>query len=188
LTGSTALNDITIPRNTLVVLCGPAGCGKSTWAAKHFSPTQVVSSDECRALVFDDPANQSASVHAFDLMYFIIKKRLTLGRLTVADATNLRRAHRYALIQIAKGLYFKTAAIAFNIPIETCLARNADRKRQIPQGALMNQYALLERTLRTIEKEGFDYLHLLGESAQSKTQVKVGSAISRRFRRPSQKP
>jgi len=123
------LNEIVIPRNTLIVLCGPAACGKSTWAAKHFLPTHVVSSDDCRAMIFDDPADQSVTQQAFDLMHFIIENRLMLGRLTVADATNLKREHRSALIQIANCFHFNTAAIVFNLPIEICLERNAARTR-----------------------------------------------------------
>jgi protein phosphatase len=74
------LKEIILPRNTLVLLCGPAGCGKSTFAARHFLPTQIVSSDECRALVSDDPVNQAVSGHAFDLMHFIVDYRLVVGR------------------------------------------------------------------------------------------------------------
>ncbi|MEK6323792.1 MAG: AAA family ATPase [Acidobacteriota bacterium] len=174
------MNEIVIPRNTLIILCGPAGSGKSTWAAKHFLPTQVVSSDECRALVVDDPANQSVSQDAFDLMYFIIEKRLLLGRLTVADATNLKREHRRALIRIAKRFHYNTAAIVFNVPIEVCLERNAARERQVPQEALMNQYALLEMTLRTIENEGFNFVHVLDGESQSSVPVRIGRYVSRR--------
>lgn len=174
------MNEILIPRNTLIVLCGPAGSGKSTWAAKHFLATQVVSSDECRALVFDDPANQSVSAHAFDLLHFIIAKRLTLGRLTVADATNLERVHRKKLLRIAQSHRFNTAVIVFNVPIDVCLARNAARVRNVPRDALLNQHALLERTLRTVEKEGFNYLHVLDEASQS--VVRIGRSVSRRSR------
>lgn len=175
------MNEIVIPRNSLVVLCGPAGCGKSTWAAKHFLPTQVVSSDNCRALVCDDPANQRVSQHAFDLMYFIIEKRLGLGRLTVADATNLKQQHRRALTRIAKRFHYNTAAVVFNVPIGICLARNAARKRKVPQEALMNQYTLLESTLRTIEKENFNYLYVLDVESQSSASVRIGRYVSRRF-------
>ena len=182
---SLRLKEILIPRNTLVVLCGPAGSGKSTWAAKHFLPTQIVSSDECRGLVFDDPANQSVSGHAFDLMHFIIDKRLMLGRLTVADATNLRREHRRTLIRIAKSYYSNIAAIVFDVQIETCLARNAARKRRVPQEALMSQYDLLEKTLRTIEKEEFNYVHVLDEGSQSNAAVRIGRYVSRRSRQPA---
>lgn len=143
-------------------------------------PTQVVSSDECRALVFDDPANQSASRHAFDLMYFIIGKRLTLGRLTVADATNLKEDHRKALIRIAKSFHYNAAAIVFNVPVEVCLERNAARERKVPREALLNQYALLERTLRTAENEEFDYVRVLDEETQSSVVLRIGRYLSRR--------
>jgi protein phosphatase len=166
------------------VLCGPAGSGKSTWAAKHFSPTQVVSSDDCRALVFDDPANQGVSAYAFELMHFIIEKRLSLGRLTVADATSLERRHRRTLIQIARRFCFNAAAIVFDVPVETCLTRNAARNRKVPPTALMNQHALLEQTLRLIRKEGFNQVCVIDEDSQSTMPVRLGRSVNRRFPRP----
>ena len=36
---------LTIPDYCLVVLIGASGSGKSTFAARHFLPTEVVSSD-----------------------------------------------------------------------------------------------------------------------------------------------
>ena len=45
---------IAVPEFSLIVLIGPSGCGKSTFARDHFLPTEVVSSDFCRALVSDD--------------------------------------------------------------------------------------------------------------------------------------
>ena len=180
-----SLNEIIIPRNSLVVLCGPAGSGKSTWAVKHFLPTQVISSDECRALVSDDPANQSVSAHAFDLMHFILEKRLALRRLTVADATNLKREHRRTLIQIALRFHFNTVAIVFDVPVETCLSRNSGRQRKVPQDALLNQRALLEETLNTIDTEGFNKVYRLNEDTQSITAVRIGRNLSRPPPRPA---
>ncbi|HEX8088625.1 MAG TPA: AAA family ATPase [Blastocatellia bacterium] len=180
------MDTIIIPRNTLVVLCGPAGCGKSTFAAKHFLPTQVVSSDNCRALISDDPTDQRVSGHAFDLMHFIIEKRLYLGRLTVADATNLRREDRKAMTRIARWHRFNRAANVFNVPLELCLARNRARDRVVPEEALMAQYDLLVRTLRTIDREGYNYIYVLDELAQSNVTVEVGRPINRRPARPAQ--
>ncbi|CUT02884.1 AAA family ATPase [Candidatus Kryptobacter tengchongensis] len=74
---------IKINPRTLVVLCGVAGSGKSTFAKKFFKRTQIVSSDHCRALISDNPANQAVSKHAFDLFYFIIEKRLLVRRLSL---------------------------------------------------------------------------------------------------------
>jgi len=176
------LNKILIPRNTLVVLCGPAGSGKSTWASKHFLPTQIVSSDECRALIVDDPANQSVSAQAFDLFHFIIEQRLMLGRLTVADATNLKPEHRRTLLLIAKRNRFNAAAILFDVPIEICVERNSTRKRRVPQEALLMQRKLFETSLYSIRKEKFDYVHVLNATTQSNVSVKIGRYVSRRSR------
>src|SRR5215813_8015314 len=96
-----ALNPILLPENTLLTLCGIAGCGKSTFAERQFLPTQIVSSDECRALICDDEANQLVTSHAFELWRFIIRKRLLLGRFTVADATNLEWGDRRWLARTA---------------------------------------------------------------------------------------
>jgi predicted kinase len=182
------LDTIIIPRNTLVVLCGPAGCGKSTFAARHFLPTQAVSSDYCRALVSDDPTDQGVSGHAFDLMHFIIDRRLYLGRLTVADATNLRREDRRAMARIARWHLFNTAAIIFDIPLDVCLARNRARDRVVPEGALRAQHDLLTETLRTINREGFNYVYVLGETTQSEVGVKVGRFVNRPPARPAPAP
>lgn len=51
---------ILIPNLSLVVLIGPSGSGKSTFARKHFLPTEILSSDACRALVSDEENNQAA--------------------------------------------------------------------------------------------------------------------------------
>ena len=60
---------ITVPQRALVVLSGPAGAGKSTFARRiihehreqGFQPTMIVSSDQCRALVSDDENNQQVN-------------------------------------------------------------------------------------------------------------------------------
>jgi protein phosphatase len=156
-----------------VVLAGPAGCGKSTFAARHFIRTQTVSSDECRSLVSDDPANQSVSGHAFDLMRFIIEKRLTLGRLTVADATHLERDSRTPLTRLARRFNFNSAILLFDIPLEICIARNRERRRLVPDEALKKQHAKLTSTIASLAEEDFDYVYVLDQTNQDRVTVKA---------------
>src|SRR5690606_8646171 len=93
---------IEIPQLALVALVGVSGSGKSTFAARHFRPTQVLSSDTFRAMVADDENDQSATADAFDLLYQVAAARLRRGRLTVVDATNVQPHARAALLKVAK--------------------------------------------------------------------------------------
>ena len=76
--------ELTVPQLSLVVLVGASGSGKSTFAARHFAPTEVVSSDECRGMVADDPNDQAATGDAFALLHTLVGLRLKRGLLTVA--------------------------------------------------------------------------------------------------------
>ena len=75
------ITEIKIPDLCLVVLVGASGSGKSTFAARHFAPTEIVSSDFCRALVSDDPNDQTATRAAFEVLHTIASKRLESGAL-----------------------------------------------------------------------------------------------------------
>ena len=45
---------ILVPDPSLVLLVGAAGAGKTTFAARHFAPDEVLSSDAYRAVVSGD--------------------------------------------------------------------------------------------------------------------------------------
>src|SRR4051812_32750056 len=93
---------IPVPELSIVALIGASGSGKSTFARKHFMPTEVLSSDFCRGLVSDDENDQSSSNDAFDLLHYIAGKRLARGKLVVVDATNVGIEGRKPLLAIAK--------------------------------------------------------------------------------------
>src|SRR4030081_655533 len=107
---------ISIPKLSLVVLIVPSGSGKSTFARKHFLPTEILSSDACRAMVSDEENNQTVTPDAFGLLHFIAAKRLALGRLTVIDATNVQPESRKPLIALARQYHCLPVAIVLNVP------------------------------------------------------------------------
>ena len=113
-------------------------------------------------------------------MHSIIEMRLKLGRLTVADATNLKHQDRRPLVNLARRAGFNTAAIVFNIPLDVCLARNARRPRVVPAEAIALQHDSLLETLSTISREGFGYLWGLDEVTASQVSVKVTRWTNRR--------
>lgn len=148
--------NLTIPSFSLVVLVGASGSGKSTFAARHFRPTEVVSSDRCRAMVADDENARDASADAFALLHTIVGTRLKRHLLTVVDATNLRAEDRAELVQIARDYDALLAAIVLDAPDDVVYARTAARTdRQISRQVVRGHLLQLKRDLRGLKNEGF---------------------------------
>lgn len=135
---------------SLVVLVGASGSGKSTFARRHFKPTEVISSDFCRGLVCDDENDQGATRDAFDVLHYIAGKRLAAGRRTVVDATSVQQDSRRQLIELAKKYDVLPIAIVLDVPEEVCAERNAARtdRADMPRRVIQRHIRELRRSLR----------------------------------------
>jgi protein phosphatase len=153
---------LTVPELSLVVLVGVTGSGKSTFARTHFKPTEVISSDFCRGLVADDENDQSATPAAFELLHYIVGKRLAGGRLTVVDATNVQPEARRDLVALAREHDVLPVAIVLDLPEKLCAERNAGREdRDFGPHVLRRQRDQLRRSLKGLRREGFRAVHVL---------------------------
>ena len=154
---------IKIPDQSLVVLIGASGSGKSTFAKEHFKPTEILSSDFCRGLVSDNENDQSATKDAFEVLHYIAAKRLAAGKLTVIDATNVQHESRKPLLELARKYHFLSVAIVLNIPAKLCQERNEIRpNRNFKPHVVRNQTSQLRRSLRSLKREGFrNFLYVL---------------------------
>jgi protein phosphatase len=153
---------IAVPDLSLVVLIGASGSGKSTFAAKHFLPTEIVSSDVCRGLVSDDQNDMAATAAAFDVLHLIASKRLEAGRLTVIDATNVQRESRAPLVRLARDQYCLPVAIVLDIPERLCHERNRSRPdRTFGPHVVRNHAQQLRHSLKGLEREGFRRVFVL---------------------------
>src|SRR5437660_8302912 len=167
---------ISIPNLSLVVLIGPSGSGKSTFARKHFRPTEILSSDACRAMVSDEENNQAVTNDAFEVLHFITAKRLALGRLTVIDATNVQPEARKPLVQLARQHHCLPVAIVLNMPEKLCHERNRLRdERSFGPHVVRQQQSQLRRNLRGLGREGFRHVFVLDtpEEADAATVERV---------------
>jgi protein phosphatase len=153
---STADKNIELPDFSLVVLIGSTGSGKSTFAARHFLPTEVISSDYCRALVSDDETDQGVTADAFELVREIAGKRLKHRKLAVIDATNVRPADRKSWIELARQWHALPVAIVFDPGIDVCIERNKARPDRAFGGQVVQRMVSeVRRGLGGLQREGF---------------------------------
>lgn len=150
---------IEIPHDALVILMGPAGAGKSFFAARYFSNSEIVSSDGCRALVCDDETEQRYNDLAFAVFHEIIRARLKIGVLTVADATNLTKEARQTLRGIAKEFKRPVVLLQFVTSKHHALDQNASRQRKVPERVIDKHYLTMEQNVKLLEREGYDALY-----------------------------
>jgi protein phosphatase len=145
-----------VPRLCLVVLVGVSGSGKSSFAARHFRTTEVLSSDAFRGLVGDDENDQSVTAVAFEALHAVAAQRLKLGRLTVIDATNVQPDARRPLLTLAREYHVLPVAVVLDVPEQVCIERNQARPdRAFGAGVVRRQHSALAKSLGRLEREGF---------------------------------
>lgn len=145
---------IFLPEQCLLLLVGPAGVGKSTFARKHFKPTEILSSDFFRGMICDDESHQGASRDAFEVLHLLASHRLAWGRFTVIDATNLQAEARQPLLELARRHHIQTAALVFLLPLQLVQQRNLQRQERIvPEIVVASQWEKLTNILAALNQE-----------------------------------
>lgn len=177
---------IEIPELALLILVGPAGAGKTTFARARFKPSEVISSDFCRALIADDETDQSATPAAFQVLHLIAGLRLRRRRLTVIDAVNARPIDRRPLLTLAKEHDAAAVALVLDVPEHVCVARDRARPgRSVGSRVIRAQREAILRSLPDLREEGFDAVHVFdsAESMEAAILRRVPLQVNRRWER-----
>lgn len=141
----------------LYVMIGPSGCGKSTFAkgfaARHSA--EIVSTDEIRLALFGNEAIQKQGAKVFEAAYLSVRAHMNHRRNVVFDATNTTAKGRKELLDAVRDCpeCKRRVAVLVTPPIETALAQNAMRKRQVPESVIRRQYQQLMEDAETIPEQ-----------------------------------
>ncbi|QAY80406.1 AAA family ATPase [Sphingosinicella sp. BN140058] len=97
----------------LHLLVGPCGAGKSSYAASHYQPHEVISTDELRMQLYGDLGHApEALARVWKLAHGLIRARLDAGVFTVLDATNLKAEDRRRVLEnLPRGVFARYVVI-----------------------------------------------------------------------------
>src|ERR1700720_1554609 len=174
-----------IPDPALVVLVGPSGSGKSVWAAEHYRPQEVVSSDRLRAVVGSGEHDLDASADAFALLDQIVAARLRRGLTAVVDTLGLDPARRRGYLELARISGMPAVAVLVDTDPVECRRRNRARDRPVPAAVLEGQLRRVRAGAAGIRGEGWD-LVTTARQAQPEASYTAGArmAASQQRQRP----
>jgi len=178
---------VPLPDPALVVLVGPSGSGKSVWAAEHYRPHEVVSSDRLRAVIGSGEHDLDASADAFTLLDQIVAARLRRGLTAVVDTLALDPARRRGYLDMARSSGMPAVAVLVDTDPAECRRRNRARDQAVPAAVLDAQVRRMRSAAEEIRGEGWDLVTTVG-SAQPEASHTPGAraAASAQRRRPVQ--
>lgn len=169
--------------NTLTFLIGAQGSGKSTYAktvTQTIPYVVVVSTDQICKKLLGSEENQN---HRYLIMNEVRKqtaKYLAEGFDVIIDATNSNprniRIHSKIINALLRTEYHSNnqiilEGIYFEVPLDTCIKRNANRERKAPEDVIERTHQRIEQNKHRFP-ELFDTFSIINESNLEEDYIK----------------
>ena len=143
--------------NTLYIMVGIQGSGKSTYAKELAKKENCVihSTDAIRWELFGNQLNVPNDKLVFRTVRERMKKDLEEGKNVICDACNVTKRRRSSFLNEVRKLKCRKIAVVIDTDIEKCFERNSKRDDscRIPENAIK---ITNERFEKPEKNEGFD--------------------------------
>jgi predicted kinase len=140
----------------VIVGVGVPGCGKTTYLKPLAEELKLeyINPDDIRQEITGDATNHSEEVQVWDTVHSRLAESLKNNG-AVVDATYTKIKDRRQLLEICQqNGTTEIVAYWFNAPLETCIKRNSQRERAVPEKAIKKMYNRLKLNPPT-QAEGF---------------------------------
>ena len=140
---------------TFYMMVGIPGSGKSFFAERVHNAV-VHSSDAIRAEVLGDENDQTKQELVFQTLHERVFRELADGKNVVYDATNINYKRRMAFLQQINAMRIPslwTVCVFMAVPYETCIERNNNRERSVPEAVIHKMYKKFDIPMKA---EGWD--------------------------------
>jgi len=128
----------------LILTCGTAGSGKTTWIRKHALGHEIISLDHLREEISGKRDDQSKNGQVFQLAKERLKDALRRRVSIVWDATSLRSDGRSQVLGLGHDYHAATRLITFATTPKSANRQNKARQHPIPTSVLERQIDRLE--------------------------------------------
>ncbi len=139
------------------VMVGAPGAGKSTYAAKlaEMEDAVVISGDDVRFELYGSHSVEGKWHEIWDRIEELVSE--SCGVPVILDGTHYRKDYREESIALLRSFgYDRVEAVVVNPSVETCIARNFQRYRQVQDYVIRDMHEKLQTSLKTIDNEDFD--------------------------------
>lgn len=129
-------------QNTLIMMCGLPGSGKSYYAAQLAKETgfPVFSSDEIRKELTGSADNRERDEEVFGLLRTRVKASLGKGAGAIYDAGNSNAKRRAAFVKELTHCSCRKVCCFVHTPYSICLVNNENRPHHVPEEVIRSRY------------------------------------------------
>jgi predicted kinase len=138
----------------LIIMIGVPGSGKTTWAKQYLEEHKNdefkwvrVSRDDIRMMCFNVEFDTANEVTVTQIEDKLVRLALEEGKNVLIDATHINRKSRNKWHKLALDIGgINVIEKGFKIDLETCLERNRNRDRKVPEVIIRNMHERLQKS------------------------------------------